>query len=116
MEQEKGKKKLKISPEQVEKACKKMGETASAVDNTFDNAKKRFGPLGSAIGFGVIATLVLALINSPGLVWIFLIMICLGAAPMIHKKMKELKVMAETRAAENAKEKEKEAASTEEKK
>jgi len=88
------KKKL-LSPEQVEKACDSMGKAANAVDNFYDNVKFKLGPMGAAVGFGVLVTLVVAMIASPGLLILLLLMIVAGASPLIRKKLLEVKAEAD---------------------
>lgn len=88
-EEQKGKQ--KITPEQVKKACDAMGNAASAVDNFYDNVRGTLGPVGKAVGAGIVLTLVVALISNPALVWILALMIAAGAAPMIRAKIIELK-------------------------
>jgi hypothetical protein len=103
MENKEGKKsKIKVSPEQIEKAAEAMGKTANAVDNMWSSFKDGMGPLGKALGFGVIVTLILALIHSPGLIIVLALMVAIGAAPMIHKKSLEFKAAAEARSAKEA--------------
>ena len=94
MENEK-KKKMSITPEQIDKASEKMGKVAESVDNLYGNVKGRLGAVGTAIGFGVLATFLIALVHSPGLVWILGLMIALGAAPIIRKKYLEVKSVGE---------------------
>lgn len=89
------KKKSMVSPEQVEKACDAMGKAANSVDNFYDNVKFKLGPVGAAFGFGVLATLVFALISHPGLVFVLVLMVAVGSAPMIRKKLLEVKLEAE---------------------
>lgn len=89
------KKKPKITPEQVEKACDAMGKAASSVDNFYDNVKFKLGPMGAALGFGVFMTLVIALIASPGLMIVLALMVTAGASPLIRKKLLEVKDQAD---------------------
>jgi len=102
MSEQKKEKKVKLTPEQVKKACDAMGNAANAVDNFYDNAKGTFGPMGKAVGAGVLITLVVALIANPVLVWILALMIAAGAAPMIRAKVIELKEAAEKAEKEKA--------------
>jgi hypothetical protein len=100
--QEEQKKKQTITPEQVKKACDAMGGAANAVDNFYDNVRFTLGPVGKAVGAGIVLTLVVALISNPVLVWILALMIAAGAAPLIRSKIIELK-----ESGEKAKEEEK---------
>jgi tetrahydromethanopterin S-methyltransferase subunit G len=93
------KSKFNISPEAVDKASEKMGEIAEKTDNLYTNVKEKLGPMGKAIGFGVLITFVFALIHSPGLVWVLALMIALGSAPMLRKKYLEVKALGEAHAA-----------------
>lgn len=88
-------KKPKITPEQVKKACDAMGGAANAVDNFYDNFRFTLGPLGKAVGAGILLTLVVALIANPYLLLVLFLMVGVGAAPMIRVKMIELKELAE---------------------
>jgi tetrahydromethanopterin S-methyltransferase subunit G len=90
MENEK-KKKINISPEQIDKAAETMGKTAENLDNLYGNVKEKLGPMGKAIGFGVLVTFIFALIHTPGLVWVFAFLIALGSAPTLRKKYLEIK-------------------------
>ena len=97
MEKKDGKKKISISPEQIEKAAEAMGKGAGAIDTFWSNLKDDLGPWGKALGFAVLGTLVLAMIHSPGLVIVLLLLVALGGAPMVYKKGMEFKAVADAR-------------------
>jgi hypothetical protein len=82
--------KIKISPEQIDKATEAMGKAATSVDNLYGNIKGKLGPMGQAIGFAVLATFAIALIAHPGLVWVLILFVAVGAAPMIRAKIREI--------------------------
>lgn len=83
-------KKIKISAEQIDKATDAMGKAATSVDNLYGNIKGKLGPMGQAIGFAALVTLAIALIAHPGLVWVLLLFVAVGAAPMIRTKLREI--------------------------
>jgi hypothetical protein len=85
------KSKLSLSPEQIDKGAEALGKFAEKTDNFYDNVKGKLGSSGKVIGFAVLATLIFALIHTPGLVWVFGIMIALGSAPTLRKKYLEIK-------------------------
>ena len=89
------KKKINITPEQVKKACDAMGKTANSVDNLYDNIKYKLGPLGPAVGFGVLLTLMITLIAHPGFLAVLFLFVCVGCAPMIREKLIEVRSEAE---------------------
>jgi len=88
-EQDKPKLKIKLDPKQVDMACEMGGKVADAADNVYENVKGKLGPSwGKAFALGIIGTFVVAMIHSPGLAWVTAIMVVIGAAPMIRKKVK----------------------------
>jgi hypothetical protein len=89
------KSKMKVSPEQIEKAAESMGKAASWLDTVFSNLKDGLGSTGKALGAAILVTVVVAIFMHPGLLFVFLILLGLGLAPTLYKKSLEFKAVAE---------------------
>jgi len=98
---EKEKRKLSITPEQMDKAANAMSGGADKVVNAVDNVRGKIGLRGgNALMFGVVMTLIVAIIHSPWLGVLLLIFALIAGAEWINSKAKDLKKLAEEKKAE----------------